>query len=493
MSSSSIPSLGSSTSSSIDTLVSQYITSISQPVYALQSQQAQTNSLVSTYNDLKTKLTDFESQVANLKAIGTLSPLAAKAVSSSGSTIVSATAKNTATSSTHSLLVTQLAKYDTLVSTQLSQSGTNISGATGAGTFTFSVNGSTPNISVHVSAGDTNATVMANMAAAVNSANIGVTATVINDTSSTARLVFTSKNSGSTNAVTVSDVSGTLAASVGWTSSVISSRTASTPTNAGFVNSSVNSLDSNFTLDGIPIVRSSNTVSDVLTGVTFNLTGTQLPSDDPVTVTVSPDTKSIQSTIQNFINSYNTLITDISQNITDSTSSSADGTAGSIIRGPLAGDVSFMNLQLSLQDILMSPVTSAKNGNPNNLSAIGIKLNNDGTLSIGDQSTLTSTLTSNPTAVSDLFNSSSGIAVQLDTLVKSYSRPGGTMDQKINGAQDQISSMNDQINSMQNSINIQADAMRKQFTSYESILLQLNQTQTSLTSIWNAMSAGGLI
>lgn len=496
MSSSSVTlSTNSSTASSIDTLVSQYITSISQPVYQLQSQQSQVNSLISTYQSLKSTLSSFQSQTSSLSQIGTLSPLAAKTVSSSDSSTVSATAQTTATSSTHNLLVTQLAKYDTLVSSQLSQSGTNISTSSGAGKSTFSVtiNGKTTNIDVTVSTGDTNSTVMANMAAAVNNADLGVTASVVNDTSSTARLVFMGENSGSTNSISVSDVTGNLAQSVGWTSSVINSRTASTSTGAGFVNSSINSLDANFTLDGIPIVRSSNTVTDVLTGVTINLGGTQQSTDNPVTLTISPDTSSIQSTVQNFINAYNSVISSLNQNMTDTTTSSSSSSPATVTRAPLAGDLSFMNLQLSLQNILMSPVSSAKSGNPNSLSAIGITLNDDGTLSISDQSKFTSALTSNPSAVSDLFNSSSGVAVQLNSLIKSFSQPGGVMDQKINGAQDEVSAMNNQINSMQSSINIQADAMRQQFTAYQSMLIQLNQTQTSLTSIWNSMYSSGLL
>ena len=386
--------------------------------------------------------------------------------------------------------MTQLAKYDTLVSDQLSQSGTDISAATGAGTATFSVtiNGNATNINVNVTDGDTNATVLANMAAAVNNQNLGVTASVVNDTSSTARLVFSSSNSGSANAISVADVTGTLAQAVGWSSDVVDSRTASTATGAGFVNSSVSSLDANFTLDGIPIVRGSNTVSDVLTGVTMTLQGTQQAGDDPVALTVAADTNSIQSSIQNFINSYNTVISSIKLNTENTSTTTSTGT--SVTRAPLAGDASFMSLEMSLQNILMGNVDSAKSGNPNSLNAIGIKLNDDGTLSISDQSTLTSAITSNPGAVEDLFNSSSGIAVQLDKLVKSYSTTGGILDQKINGANDEISSMADEINSMNANINEQANAMRDQFTAEESMLIQLEQTQTSLNSIWSWMSTG---
>jgi flagellar hook-associated protein 2 len=485
--STSIPSLSTnSTASAVDQLVSQYTQSISTPVYQLQAQQSTLNSQITFYQDFLKKLTSLQTQASGLAQIGTLSPLAAKTVSSSDSTIATGTAQSAATTGTHSLLVTQLAKYDTLVSSQLSQSGTDISTATGAGTYTFSVsvNGTATNVDVSVGATDTNATILANMASAVNNAGLNVTASVVNDTSSTARLVFTSKNSGSANAISVADVTGTLAQSVGWTSAVMSGRTASGSTTAGFVNGPTSSLDANFTMDGIPIVRSSNTVSDVLTGVTLNLTGTQQPSANPINMTVGSDTSAVQTSIQDFINSYNTAITTLRNNLaTDSTTQ---------VRGPFAGDVSLMNLQLSMQNIAMGEVSSVTSGNPSDLNSLGITINTDGTLVIGDQTKLTTALNSNPNAVAAVFNSTDGIAVQLNTLMKTFVGPSGVMNTKITGAQDQVSAMNDQITAMQSSINLQADAMRQQFTAYQSLLIQLNQTQSTLSNIWNGMATSGL-
>ncbi len=495
MSSSSIPSLNtnSNTTSAVDQLVAMYVASISTPVTNLQSQQTQVNSQISLYQSLKKTFSTLQTQAQSLGSVGTLTPLSAKSATSSNTSVLTATAQSTAAPGTHSILVTQLAKNDTLVSGQLTQTGTDISTATGAGTFTIgvTVGGKTTNVNVNVTAGDTNSTVLANIASAVNSADLGVNASVVNDTNSTARLVFQSADTGSANAVSVSDVTGTLASSVGWTSSVISSRTASTSTGAGYVNSSVNSLDANFTLDGIPIVRGSNSINDVLTGVTFNLASVQQPTDNPLTLTIGADNSSIQTTINSFISAYNAAINALNTNITDTTTTASDGST-SVQRAPLAGDVTFMNLQMSLQDIAMGQVSSAQSGNPNTLSAIGISLANDGTLSISDQSKLTDALNTNPNAVIDLFNSSDGVAVQMNTLISQFTKPGGTMDQKINGAQNQVSAMSNQIQAMQQNINIQANAMRQQYSAYESMLIQLNQTQSNLNNIWSGMASSGM-
>ncbi len=492
---SSSPTLTTNATSSaiIDQLVQAYIQSISTPVYNLQNQVSQVNSTISVYQKLKSALSDLQTQANNLSQVGTLSPLAVETATSSNSSVVTATAQPTATPGTHSLFVSQLAKNDTLVSSQLTQSGTDISTATGAGTFTFSitVDGKSTDVNVNVASGDTNSTVLSNIASAVNAAGAGVTASVVNDTSSTARLVFQSTNTGSANAISVADVTGTLLQNAGWTSSVISSRTASSSTGGGYVYTSTSSLDANFTLDGIAIVSGSNSVSNTLTGVTFNLSAVQQATDSPVTITVGTDTKSAESALSTFISKFNTVMSTLSSDITDTTSTDSSGNT-TVTRGPLAGDITVANLQLSLENIAMGTVSSAASGGPNSLNAIGIKLNNDGTLSISDQSKLDSALSSNPGGVIALFNSSSGIGTQLNTLLKEFTAPGGVMDQEINGAQDQVTQMNNSINSMQQSINIQADAVRQQYSSYQSMLIQLNQTQSQLNNIWSGMQSQGL-
>lgn len=482
-----------SSTSGVDQLVQMYVQSISTPVTNLQTQESQVNTLISVYQQLKSDLSSFQTQASSLASVGTLSPLSAESATPSDTSVLTATAQSTASPGTHSILVTQLAKNDTLVSNQFSQSGTDISSAgTGTSTFSITVDGTTTNVNVDVKAGDTNSTVLANIASAVNNANAGVTASVVDDTSTTARLVFQSTNSGSANAISVADVTGTLAADVGWSSSVISGRTASTSTTGGFVNSSTSSLDANFTLDGIPIVRSSNTISDVLTGVTLNLAATQQATDNPVTLTIAPDTSSIQTTVNNFISAYNTVMQYLNQNINDVTSTASDGTQ-TVTRGSLSGDMAAMNLQMTLPSIIMGQVTSATGSNPNTLSAIGITLGSDGTLSISDQSTFTDAVNSNPSGVMALFNSSDGVATQLNTMLSEFVNPGGVMDEEISGAQDQVTAMNNEIQSMQANINIQADAVRQQYSQYESMLIQLNQTQSNLNSIWSGMQSSGMV
>ncbi len=65
-----------------------------------------------------------------------------------------------------------------------------------------------------------------------------------------------------------------------------------------------------FTIDGVDYTRTTNTVDDVVSGVTFTLKGT---TDSPVTVDVAPDTERAISTLLDFIVEYNTTIEQVNQ------------------------------------------------------------------------------------------------------------------------------------------------------------------------------------
>jgi len=72
----SLPSLGTNatTTSGVDQLVAMYVQSISTPVYNMEAQVSQINSLISVYQSLKSKLADLQTQASSLSQPGTLSP-----------------------------------------------------------------------------------------------------------------------------------------------------------------------------------------------------------------------------------------------------------------------------------------------------------------------------------------------------------------------------------------------------------------------------------
>lgn len=461
----------------IDSLVQQYRLSISSPVRRLENQRTSLNARMSALGDLRSKLAALNTYAKDLKATGTSSKFNVYTAESSLPNVLTATAVSSASSGTHTLLVTQLAKADTVISSQLNAASTAIADAEGAGTKTFSltINGTTTNIDVDLEAGEANSSVLTKMADAINASGASVTASVISDTTGTRRLVFTSKETGSTQAVSMSDVSGTLLSAIGLGAGVISGRTASTSTTGGYLHSSTSLLDSRFKLNGIDITRGSNSVSDVLTGVTLELKGVQSESDTPVTLTVRSDKAKLKTTIEDFIKSYNEALTYVQ--------SKTSVNAESRTREIFASDQIFKNLRFDLRSLMSGPVSGVQSGNPTMLSEIGITVAANGTLSLSDAAKFEDIIASDVRKVSELFNSANGVAVRLNTLLDPFTAIGGQLDISQNGTRDQISNVRSALDRTNRQIDLRVKAFRAQFESLQSALNRINAQSQAISRI----------
>ena len=128
----------SSTSSSIDTLAQQYQASLEgQSLTPLQNQQSALKSRLSALTDLRSKLQALYDSVNALTKSGTNSPFSVFGVSSTNTSIVTATSTSSAIAGTHTLQVSQLAKSDIALTNQVTSTDTDIAGTEGSGTKTF--------------------------------------------------------------------------------------------------------------------------------------------------------------------------------------------------------------------------------------------------------------------------------------------------------------------------------------------------------------------
>jgi flagellar hook-associated protein 2 len=262
----------------------------------------------------------------------------------------------------------------------LASSSTTIS----PGTFQIQVGSNSP---VTVTVDATNNT-LSQLASSINSQNAGVSASVIQDATGY-RLALVSNTSGAPGDITVS----------GNTTGLTFNK-AVTGTNASLV------------VDGIPISSSSNTVSDVINGVTLSL-GSPSP-DTPVTVNVSPDTSQATTAINNFVSAWNTVNSDINSQF----NVASDGSGG----GPLEADNSLRDVQGQLLGAVAYSIPG--NNGIVNLASIGVNLNDDGSLSV-DTNTLNAALSSNYSAVQNLLqNTTNGFAQNFSSVISTVNSPG---------------------------------------------------------------------
>ena len=316
---------------------------------ALAAQTSSLNSLSSGVNALKAKV----------QALSDLSgAFAAQVATSSQPDLVTVSAQSNAAAGVHTLIINHLATVSSYYTEPVASSSTTLA----HGTFTLASGEGTSLITIDAS-NDT----LDKLSAYINANNYGVQASVINDADG-ARLALLSKTSG---------LPGDLSVTLNGTGLVFQK--------------SADGINASFSLDGVPLSSTTNTVRSPLPGVTLNLLAAN-PAK-PVTISVGPDTAGITQAIDDFVSAYNSAIGSVNSQFKASANSGA---------GPLANNSALRSLQSSL----LSDVTYSVTGNNGvvNLASIGIDLQNDGTLSV-DSSKLSSALSTQFADVKTFFQS----------------------------------------------------------------------------------------
>ena len=248
-------------------------------------------------------LTDFQGVLASMEG------------SSSNTSVLQLTsASNTAIAGSHTVVVSTLAQTNSYYSNDFAKSSDLLTGS-----LTLTVNGAKKTINAD-SGGDT----LTQFAANINNAEVGVTANVITDAGGQ-RLSLTSNTSGAVGGFTIASAL----------------TDATTPaTTIGFTQAQAGS-DASFTVDGISEISSSNTVSNAIPGVTFQLLSAA-PSS-PVQIEITNDNTSVETAFNTFVTDYNQAITDINTQEGNDSSGNAE---------PLFGNPNLAMLQEQLQSAL---------------------------------------------------------------------------------------------------------------------------------------------
>jgi flagellar hook-associated protein 2 len=142
-------------------------------------------------------------------------------------------------------------------------------------------------------------------------------------------------------------------------------------------------------------------------------------------------------------------------------------------RQQFAFDTSVKGIRSGLRGVMSASVFGLVSGS-SLLSDIGITAGSDGTLSISDATKLDAALTKNPKTVSDIFNSTQGIAVKLKAFLDPYLKSGGQFDSQVTSANDQIKSMSKKIGDLNDQIAKQVKVYKDQFAKLQSVYTEAN-------------------
>lgn len=164
-----------------------------------------------------------------------------------------------------------------------------------------------------------------------------------------------------------------------------------------------------FALDGISMTRDTNDITDVLTGVTFNLLQATT-SGATINISIEADTSQIESAVQTFVTDYNTFRDAvIAQQATDS-----DGTASS--SAVLFGDGTMRDIMDTLQNAMNSTVGGLT------MADLGLSFNENNELEL-DTSTLSEILSTNLSGVTTLLSAQTKTSSSQLTVVNTGTSP----------------------------------------------------------------------
>lgn len=345
----------------VQSIVSQLVALEKAPLTRLETQANSIKTKISTYGTISSQVSALGDAAFKL---GSSSGWNSVKASSSNPSAVGVSASAGAPPTSLTMEVQQLAKAQSTASTAIATGA-----AVGSGTLTIELGswsgssftaGADAPVSVTINPGEDTLTAIA---AKINDAGAGVSATVLKDASGE-RLLLRSRETGAENGfrITASDADGNNTDASGLSRLVYdgTSATGTTRSQAG-----QNALA---TINGVSIVSASNKLADTLPGMTIQLSQV---TTEPVEIDVSTDQDAIRANVQAFVDAYNSL-----NNTLATTTKYDDATKTG---GTLQGDATAVGLQNALRSMMRSTTASSPFSR---LSDIGIEIKSGGTMSL---------------------------------------------------------------------------------------------------------------
>ena len=332
---------------------------------------------LASFQELKNRLQTFKGVVTTLNTQSRF--IVNKSVFSNNSfsdsnKVVDITTTSSASSGTYSLIVNNLATESKLITSGHAATTTSIA----SGTVTIVI-GSSASSTVTI---DSTNNTLDGLRLAINNLGLDVKASFLNDGDATNpyRLLVSGTQTGSSGTVTMSHY------------------TFGNPFNPRPVGVSFETTqtarDASLLLDGVSITKSSNTVTDVISGAAL-----KLQSAGSGTISLSTDTEAITTKVSDFVDEFNDISLFLAEQL--ALDSETEET------GVLFGNFAVQNLQQILRSSISSKVTGIS-GDYTYLSQIGITTQSDGTI-ILDTDDFSEALVGDIENVSQLFSSNGSV------------------------------------------------------------------------------------
>jgi flagellar hook-associated protein 2 len=231
-----------------------------------------------------------------------------------------------------------------------------------------------------------------------------------------------------------------------------------------------------YTLDGIAMSSTLNTVAAAVSGVNIKLTGTGTS-----TINVGTDTTELKKKVTTFVDAYNALMTQM-KTLTKVSVSDAGATSG----GGLTGDATVRHMMSAIRNELVS----SSDGSGITLATLGIATDgNTGLLKINDTKWNAAVAdNNNVAAVQKLFTGSKGMLTRMTDATAGFAGSGGILAQRTTTLNTAIGNLSEQQTKLNSRIATLQSTLTAKYTAMDTLVAQLNATSKSVLSTLEALN-----
>ena len=447
----------------VNSIISQLLAIESRPLARLQETASTTQTQLSTYGALKSRIAALGDAAEKLATAASWNKTRATSTDTAALTV---TSSGSATPVNLQVEVTQLAQAQSVATTRLPSAAASVGTGTlmiEFGSWNQDFLAFTPTVplksaTIVIGSGEDS---LAGIRDKINAADAGVTAAILND-SQGARLVLRSTATGAESGfrITATDDDTNPLDDSGL------SRLAFDPPGGAPSSGNQRAVDLVASVNGAPVVSASNQLDDVVEGVSLQVTRT---TTGPVEVSVARDTEAMKALVQQFVGAYN----EANKFLADQTRYNADTKTSATLQGD--------RVAVALQGQLRSLVATESSASSvfGTLSSAGLSLQRDGSLKV-DDGKLASALVNLP-ELAKLFSAdgggnpiAAGIARRFDALADLSAGTGGALESREDGLKQRLSRNRTEQERFNDRMAMVEARLRAQYTALDSRMAQLN-------------------
>lgn len=429
----------------VESIITQLMEIERAPVRALDAKRERLDVELSAFGSVKSAMNELATTARTIGDATTFGPFVA---STTDETVFTATASGAAAAESHDVEVLALASAHRVGSAAYESDAAEVR----TGTWSFAVGDDAFDVEI-----DGSARTLRDLRDAINDApdNEGIVASLLNVDGGT-RLTLTARESGADNTISVTRPGGNGNGN-GNGGGPLGGIGGNGGAGGDFTEITAAS-DARLVVDGFEVTRASNTIGDVIEGVTLELAGTGTAALD-----TRRDTESLRESLDTFVTQYNALRDQLS----------------SLSQGDLQGDRLPRDAELRLRSAFSLPVTYGDDRNVLPIE-LGFTFDRYGMLSL-DEARFVEAQTTNLERFVDAFTRpEAGFAAKVESVLDAFTRSDGLIGDRENGIDRRRTVIDRQIDRYDYRLGQTEARYRRQFTAMDQMVSQLQSTSAFL-------------